>query len=87
MDNDEFLALCESMWMLFEEAGELRARAAEAERTPARRSIADDLGLSRGPTALDEITDRIEFNRVKRRLLLLRAQDLAAGLALTGDQS
>jgi hypothetical protein len=80
MDDDEFLTLCESMWMLSEEAGQLHARADEVEHTPVRHSIADDLGLSRGPSARDEIADRIEFNRIKRQFLLLRVQDMAAGL-------
>jgi hypothetical protein len=81
MDDNEFLALCESIWMLSEEERDLHMRAAEAECAPARHRIADDLGLSRGPTFRDEIADRIEFNRTKRQLLLLRAQDAAAGLA------
>ena len=80
MDDDEFLALCESMWTLSEEEQELRARAAEAARAPVRHSIADDLGLSRGPTIRDEIADRIEFNAMKKRLLLLRVQAMASGL-------
>ena len=78
MDEDEFLALCERIWILFEEAGELHARAAEAKRIPAKRSIADDLGFPEEPTVLDEIADKIEFNRVNRQFLLLRVQDMAA---------
>jgi len=80
VDDDGFLALCESIWTLSEEEKELHTRAAEAERAPVRHSIADDLGLPRGPTARDEIADRIEFNRMKRQLLLLRVHDLAVGL-------
>jgi len=82
MDEDEFLALCESIWTLSEEERDLHTRAAEAERAPIKHTIADDLGLSRGPTVLDGIAERIEFNRVKRLLLLLRVQDMAAGLTI-----
>jgi len=69
--------------MLAAEGEALRTQAAEAKRlanAPARRSMAHDLGISRGPTVCDEIADRIELNQVKRRLLLSRVQDIAVGL-------
>jgi hypothetical protein len=80
--DDEFLELCERLWMLAKEEEVLQTQAAEAKRltTPARRSMARELGISRGPTACDEIADRIEFNLVKRRLLLSRIQEMAVGL-------
>ena len=80
--DDEFLALCESIWMLAAEGEALQTQAAEAKRlaNTVRRSMAHDLGISRGPTICDEIADRIELNQVKRRLLLSRVQDIAIGL-------
>jgi hypothetical protein len=81
--DDEFLALCEHLWMLATEGEALQTQAAEARgltKSPARRSMARDLGISRGPTVCDEIADRIEFNLIKRRLLLSRVQDMAIGL-------
>ena len=81
--DDEFLALCEHLWMLAIEGEGLQTQAAEARgltKSPARRSMARDLGISRGPTVCDEIADRIEFNLIKRRLLLSRVQDMAIGL-------
>ena len=81
--GDEFLALCEHLWMLAIEEEALQTQAAEARgltKSPVRRSMARDLGISRGSTVCDEIADRIEFNLIKRRLLLLRVQDMAIGL-------
>ena len=77
--DEEFLELCERLWVLAKEEEVLQTQAAEAKaltNTRARRSMARELGISRGPTASDEIADRIEFNLVKRRLLLSRVQDM-----------
>ena len=77
--DEDFLELCERLWVLAKEEEVLQTQAAEAKEltnTPARRSMARELGISRGPTACDEIADRIEFNLVKRRLLLSRVQDM-----------
>ena len=81
--DDEFLALCEHLWMLAAEGEGLQTQAAEAKglsKSPGRRSMARDLGIARGPTVGDLIADRIELNLVKRRLLLSRVQDMAEGL-------
>lgn len=93
MSDDEFLAVCESVWRLAEEERVLQARAAESQpyRDGVGASFADLLAASAAEAesvrrASDEIADRIEFNRVKRRLLLLRVQDIAAGLAATGSE-
>jgi hypothetical protein len=68
MSNDEFLATCETLWRLSDEEKALQTRATEAKN-------AGDEG------ALNETTDRIDLNLWKRQFFLLRARDMAFGLA------
>jgi hypothetical protein len=65
--NDEFLAICESVWVLSEEERELQVRAAQAREAGQEGTLSETL-------------DRIDLNLWKRRFLLSRARDMAAGL-------
>jgi len=62
-DDEYFLFTCEKIWGLSEEGRALLTRAADA-------NIAGDEDTGH------EIADRIDLNHVKRRLLLLRVQDM-----------
>jgi hypothetical protein len=84
MNDDEFLAICETVWMLAQEEKALQARAARsrADRDKASSSYLSLLAAAAAEAesvrhAGDETADRIELNRLKRRLLLLRVQDMA----------
>jgi hypothetical protein len=63
-DDDYFLFTCEKLWTLSEERNALLTRVTHA------RKASDE-------EALNEAADRIDLNDVKRRLLLLRVQDIA----------
>jgi hypothetical protein len=63
-DDDDFLFTCEKLWTLCEEGTELLTRVIQARE-------ASNEG------AVNETADRIDLNHVKRRLLLLRVQDIA----------
>jgi hypothetical protein len=64
-DDDYFLFTCEKLWTLCEEGNALLTRSIQA-------SDAND------EQAVHETADRIDLNHMKRRLLLLRVQDIAA---------
>jgi len=63
-DDEYFLFTCEKIWGLSEEGRALLTRAADA-------NIAGD------EDTVHQIADRIDLNHVKRRLILLRVQDMA----------
>jgi hypothetical protein len=63
-DHEVFLFLCEKVWGLSEEGKLLSAQAAQARLT-------DD------PDVLDDLADRIDLNRVERRLSMARLLEVA----------
>jgi hypothetical protein len=63
-DDDYFLCTCEKLWTLSKEGRALLTRVIQA------RDAGDE-------DTRHDLADRIDLNSAKRRLLLLRVQDIA----------
>ena len=63
-DDEYFLVTCEKVWRLSQDGKALLTRAAKA-------------GDAGDEDAIHDLAHTIDLNHVKRRLLLMRAQDLA----------
>ena len=67
-DDEDFLVTCENLWRLSEDGKALLTQAAK-------------FGDATDDDAMHDLADRIDLNHVKRRLVLMRAQDLAQSAA------
>ncbi len=63
-DDEDFLITCENLWRVSEDGKVLLKRANQA-------------GDSGDKDAIHDLADRLDLHHVKRRLLLMRAQELA----------
>ena len=63
-DDEYFLVTCEKVWKLSQDGKVLLTRAAKS-------------GEAGDEDAIHDLADRIDLNNAKRRLLLLRVQDIA----------